>query len=431
MMATRISSVFVSSRDLCVVLMFSLTGCTLTNPHLVVPRPDARERCIVLTDPNTGATTIFGEPAGISLDDGIAYANDYKDAYKGAIADQTVLNNMLATGLIPLGAVTIGAAFAGVSTETIGYLALSGAGVYTLGRWYSRPQRKAVWVAGMNGITCAVEAVLPLRIDRVALANELELLRSKAAVASASSREAARLVTEIESLARGKTTTTRAAAASLETAREVLDRARQIYGDGSSLYHLSGRIGDVLVQHVDRIDTLVNKQLNNTVPDVESLPSLIGGLGETARTLTGLPGGAAARFVEAGILPGPSAVAEAQSGTPQQLAIDARRAGLEHVLARVLADLDRAVGRIEWASVSIEAKVKNATRSEPSETLKACGIQEVEDVSFDMSVSPAGPILVFKGKSRVLLVKGAIPPCSIESRRQGSPSPRTSRAVGP
>lgn len=416
----RVSSL--APRDLCVALVLSVSGCTLTNPHIVVPRPEAREYSIVVTDPATGKKTTFSEAAGVSLDDGIAYANLHKDAYKGAIGDQTVLNNRLATGLIPLGAATLGAAIGGASAETIGYLALAGASVYTLGQWYSRPERKAVWVAGMNGMTCAVEAVLPLRINRQALAHDLDLLRRNAAVASAKTREASRLVTEIQGLAGGPVVSTTAAAASLATASEVLGRARQVYGDGFSLYVLSGRMGDVLVQHVDRIDTLVNKQLNNTVPDVETLPNLISGLGQTARTLTGLTGGAAALFDKADILLAPTDVGVARADNQQRLlAIDTRQVQLEQQLTKVLADLDEALGTIKWASVSIEAKVNNATRSKPSETLQACGIKEVESVSFAMSVSPPGEIQVAKGKSRVLLVKGGIRPYRARLDRLSAP----------
>ena len=119
-----------------------VSGCSLLNPHVTWERPEK------------------GQP--VTLQSAIEYANRAKDAYKEAVGDQALLTNALGTALIPLGAATLGAGIAGVSAEPLAYLALSGAAIYGVGTWLSSGPRQSVYIAGINGITCAVEAILPL-----------------------------------------------------------------------------------------------------------------------------------------------------------------------------------------------------------------------------------------------------------------------------
>lgn len=137
----------------------SISGCaSVFNPYVTWDRPTPKP----------------GEE--ITLKDGIDYANDGKEKYKAAIGDQAWLTNSLGVGLIGLGAAALGLGIAGVSGDAITALGLTGAAGFATGTWLSSRPRQSVYIEGIKGLTCAVEAVLPLNFspkDRAELRRNL------------------------------------------------------------------------------------------------------------------------------------------------------------------------------------------------------------------------------------------------------------------
>jgi len=355
----------------------AVSGCSLLNPHVTWPRPQR------------------GEP--VTLQSAIEYANDAKDAYKGAVGDQALLTNALGTALIPLGAATIGAGIAGVSAEPLAYLALSGAAIYGVGTWLSSGPRQSVYIAGINGITCVVEAILPLDFGPDELDEGLTAINDQAGLAEGYAREVTRLISEVKGVVGSETTQTKSATESVSSARSVMEMAQRNYGDGVSLDHLRGRAGQLLVAKVDDIDALVAVQLKNTQPDLQSLPNLIQGLGQTARTLTPLPPGVAQLLG-----------ADVELGAPVPQSLDETRLRiLEDDLSNALSNMNTAVGTLSAASTKVAAIVNSATRSKPSDTLKKCGVEEVET---GFTLQPTGDLTLAQGKTIPVIARGGKAP---------------------
>jgi hypothetical protein len=359
-----------------VLLSFALTsGCALINPHVTWPRPDPP----------------------VALDQAIKYANDGRDAYKKGVATYSTVPNVLAMTLIPLGAGTIGAGIGGAHSRTIGYLALAGAGAFGLGQWFNNPLRQDVYIAGMNGITCAVEAVLPLKIDKTTLKNGLDAIRIQGAKAEGHAREVARLIAEIDSVA--PTPQSKGVAQSLASAKEVIERARQILADGHALVDLHERAGELLATKVGEIDTLVTKQLKNTQSDVDSLRLLVQGLGQSARTLIPVSGKTAELLG-----------AESVTKKPQiQSLAKTRRDKLESDLDQEARNMNLAVAQLSNETSHVEAIVNSAVRSKPSETLKKCGVEEI-DIAF--TLDPPTGLTLPRGKFVSVTVIGGKAPYS-------------------
>ena len=349
-----------------------LEGCALINPHVTWQRPDP---------PTT-------------LDQAIKYANDGREAYKKGVATYTTVPNVLAMALIPLGAGTIGAGIGGAHPQTIGYLALAGAGAFTLGQWFNNPLRQDVYIAGMNGITCAVQAVLPLKIDKASLKNGLDEISKHGAKAEGHAREVARLIAEIDLDA--PTSQSSAAAQSLASAREVIARAQQAFNDGHALLDLHERAGELLSTKIGEIDTLVTQQLKRTQPDVDSLRVLVQGLGQTARTLVPASGKAAE------LLGAPSAAKD-----KPESAVPKRRDYLQTQLDTEVKHMNIAVSQLSVETSRVQAIVDSAVRYKPTETLKKCGVEEVE---LAFTLDPPTGLTLPRGKiASVTAVGGKAP----------------------
>ena len=363
----------------------AVSGCSLLNPHVTWDRPDPKDGTITLTM-------------------AIEYANDAKDAYKGAVGDQALLTNALAMALIPLGGAALGAGIHGVSAEPLAYLALSGATIYSAGTWLSSTPRQDIYIAGIFGITCAVEAVLPLQFSSGRLHNGLNDLNTQAGLAEQHAREVTRLIAEVEGIAQDKTAQTTSAAESVESARRIMEMAQSNYGDGISLSHLQGRAGQLLVAKIDDIDALVAKQLKTTQRDLQSLAAIIQGLGHTARTLTPLPAGAA-QLLGARAEPGEIAVESEDLVTADER--KKRLKELVDALNDALKAMNGAVGMLSAASTKVGAIVNSVTRSKPSDTLKKCG---VEEVAIAFTLIPAGDITLRQGKDVRIVARGGSAP---------------------
>ncbi|HEX2932746.1 MAG TPA: hypothetical protein VHV54_23655, partial [Candidatus Binatia bacterium] len=358
-----------------IMMICFLQGCALINPHVSWQRPDPP----------------------ISLDQAIKYAYDGREAYKQGVATYTTVPNVLALGLIPLGAGAIGAGFGGARPETIGYLALAGAGAFALGQWFNNPLRQDVYIAGMNGITCAVEAVLPLKIDKTSLKMGLDQMRNHGGKAEGHAREVARLVAEIE--ADGPTSQTKAATQSLASAKEVIERAQQTLADGYALMDLHERAGELLTTKIEQIDILVTKQIKSTQPDVDSLRLLVQGLGQSARTLIPVTGKASE------LLGGEGAPKTIQ---PQSLE-KTRRDKLQADLDKEAKEMNLAVSQLSAETGRVQAIVNSAVRSRPSETLKKCGVEEIE-LAFNLD--PPTALTLPRGKFVSVTVTGGKAPYS-------------------
>ena len=101
----------------------------------------------------------------VPLYEAIAYADEVKDSYRGALGDEAKFKTLLGVGLIGIATAVPVMALTQASTTSIGVLAMTGAGAYGLGTWLQSTPRQKAYIQGYNAIDCAVEAVIPLRLD--------------------------------------------------------------------------------------------------------------------------------------------------------------------------------------------------------------------------------------------------------------------------
>ena len=98
------------------------------------------------------------------------YAGAAREAYRAEIASQFNTTNNLGAGLIGLGSLVAALATSHVHRDAILGSTLLGGTAYGIGQWNLRPQRLLIYQAGVEGINCALAAVIPLSMSDAALA---------------------------------------------------------------------------------------------------------------------------------------------------------------------------------------------------------------------------------------------------------------------
>lgn len=247
------------SRNLVVtVAILSVAGCA-TSPIVRWERP-----------------TVSAVP-DYSLSYAMTYANKARDAYQQAIDRDTSASNTLSSGLIGLGAVVAALATYGAHRDTLIGAGLLGGTAYALGQWNLSRPRLLIYQAGVEGINCSVRAIMPLYISPVeleALGNAVADLETKAGnttLAIAAVRK------ELGSL---PTTDARRKIAedAISEAGARVDRARALIVSARQFITAARRAGPELVAAVDRISAAVDKAVLDTIPDLSSVPKVVGSL---------------------------------------------------------------------------------------------------------------------------------------------------------
>jgi predicted nucleic acid-binding Zn-ribbon protein len=366
---------------LCVTV---LSGCSLINPHVRWERP-----------PGGNAT----------LQDGIEYANNAKDEYKKAVGDQALLTNLAGVGLIPLGAAALGLGIAGGHRQAVAALGVTGAAALATTAWLSSKPRQLIYIAGIKAMSCAVDALLPLSFSRQAhqdfrrdlnrlnasigtFSQQLEVVKGLLARVKTEVPDADELIAETE--------------ADLRAAEALLNTARLTFTSGVQLERDIDRAGQMLISAVDKIGAEVDRAIVATIPDIQTLPDVIGGLAQTSARFTKLPEPTKGSQQMAG-------VTKKGSDTSDKLKTQAGKRAVVDQLNQEKAKLKADAAALESDIRTVAAVVNSVSEAKPAATLKEC---HVDEVATGLSVQPAEPIQFDKGKeaTRRLFINGGKPP---------------------
>jgi hypothetical protein len=300
-----------------------------------------------------------------SLAYGMTYANRAREAYRDAIRRDAEAAQSLSSGLITLGAAIAGLAAFKAHRDAVVGTGLVGGTALALGNWNLSKQRMLIYQAGVSGINCAIEAVLPLYIGD-------EDLKSMARAVDSVDGHVDRVTRAIDALSAA---IGNPAVAAEKPAAEQLIREAQALVASSRASALSARqfmratrqAGPALVAAVDRISGAVDKAVLENLPDLSALPQAVSGLAGLAGSFA--PGSG----VEAHIGAALKRVAAAQSAIEKD---GARPAAA--LIAAPLDNLRKAAAALGAAAATLTAQLAGYDTSANTARLAGCGLTGID-----------------------------------------------------
>jgi hypothetical protein len=270
-----------SPRRLCAIAacaaVIALSGCAAVNPYWkgTIKHPSVVKGNV---DPYAGG-----------LGEAIDYAREWqKRYYKNAGQDAMVRSSAVLA--IPLGGAALFRASTGdADSHSVVGLGIGGATLYGLANSLSSTPRQRIYMAGSITLSCAIDTMYPYAMDAAehgSLKTSLGTLQTRLNSVSA---KAAATRSAIET-ARADTANPpglpqiNSAEGALTDATAAMGRAQKTLTDG---YLVSARVttaGLRLTTAVDAIVARVGDQLAQTQVDLQSLASIVSGLGSTAAT---------------------------------------------------------------------------------------------------------------------------------------------------
>ena len=325
-----------------------------------------------------------GRPGGnVTLESAIGYANSAKDAYKEALGNQAELRSWLGIGLIPLGAATLGLGITGASPTAITVLGLTGAAAYGTGSWLQSPPQERAYIAGYNAINCAIGAVAPLNIDKnsefARFDESMKIIDRHIADVQSQIGVVNAAISDLEPSAGSQDALVVRAKEEVTAARSIVDSAVAARANGTSLMLEVASAGSNLVTAVDRIVGQVDDAILLNQPDLQSLSSIIGGLGQAYSQFTAVPEG----------------LRKAEDLAGAGVTVQTGRAG---VVNMALQELQERVATLSIDTRQIAHFVSAVAAKKPIETLERCGV-DPDKFASDIAIDPAGPIEFAQGQA--------------------------------
>ena len=348
----------------------------------------------------------------MTLLDAIGYADNAKDAYKKAVGEQASLTSGAALALIPLSAAALGLGIAEADSNLITALGVGGAAGFGAATWLSSKPRQRVYIAGIKAMSCAVDAMIPLKFsleDQTQLRDGLTDL-NKAIGGVNGTVTAIKGLTETIEEQTGETLITKRAKEDMKVAEALLATAHTTFESGTTLYRQISNAGQVLISAVDRIGALVDDAIVETEPDIASLPGVIDALAQTSMQFTKIPESARSKEQLAGSAP---------TGIVND---DAKTFGITGVNLEELLKLNELLGELEGllitlssATLGVKSVVDAVSEARPLESLKLCGVAVPEEVKA-IKLTPAGDVELVAGKSETkqLVITGGKAPYTAE-----------------
>lgn len=376
-----------ATTSLCLCVLIS--GCTLMNPHVRWERPE-RDASVPADQP-------------MSLREAEKYADNAREAYRGAVGDQALLVNLLPLPLIALAGIGIGYGIAQTTNAANVVLgtSLAGASGLAAGYWYSSPPRQRAYIAGIKAIDCAVIAVETLYVDRDFVSGGLDDLSTATGELNANMGRVTQASAALLAVAGADTALIIEGREAIKIALATIEPADDAYGAGVKLHLASIRAGPALKNAVDRIATLVDEAVLATQPDLAQLPGIINGLAAGAAQFVQLP--------EPGTFPGFDAAPSGATGaTSQDIELDSteeelaedpmfqRLRELESQLRSAIDDLNLSIAQVESATRRVAGLVGAVNQETSFEALKNCGVT-IEGPATALKTQPSGTIQFMEG----------------------------------
>lgn len=308
----------------------------------------------------------------------LAYARSYaaaaREAYRSEISSQFNASNNLGAGLIGLGGLVAALAAGSAHRDAILGTTLIGGTAYGVGQWNLRPQRLLIYQAGVEGVNCALAAVIPLSMsdaDLATLRSGLADIEARVGSTNAAVDAAAAALAPL----RGELATADLARADavLDAATAAVDVANKVLPSGRQLAARVERVGPELISAVDRIAAAVDKAVQSTLPDLASVPKIVAGLAGNAGSFAPGSGveaalkdalGKAGITEKAGIMADPNAPANVKSKAINDL-------------ESKLVVVDKQRRELLTAVAGVQSRVSAVDSSANTDALKSCGVADL------------------------------------------------------
>lgn len=355
------------------IAVAAVGGCALLNP------------LVDWTDPasNTAPT----------IQSSIVYAEKGIAAYTAAAGDQQLLTATAGIGLIPLAAAAAGLGIAGGHANTVLGLGLAGTAGYATISWLASKPRTAAYLAGQRALVCAKDAIAPFRVDESQWAEfrrgllgtgdgqQRQTLNDLVLAAEFKAIELEKAIGQAGGSA-SQNELVKAAVSSLAAVNAAVATAKPMWDSASALNIKVAAAGNELKNAVDRIKGLVNKAVNDTLPDINTLPKVLAELQQFAQTA--VPKSETPKPAE----PKPIAASSSGKATANQL---------RESLTAASTAADQARIRLEHAVAAVRPLVVRFANVKPAK--EALALCNVDAVATDLSIVPTGPVKFTAGKT--------------------------------
>ena len=369
----------------------SLTGCSISNPYIDIPRP-ARS-----------------ESESIAIGSGIEYAQNVQAAYRRKLAEHAQIGIDGGAALTLLGSAVLGLAAFDVHIDSIIGTALAGGTGYALGNWYANEDHEHVYLSGMKAINCAIEAVLPLNVSvdaRNLLETDVQEIRNSVAELRGRVDEVQRLIPLVQATMQNADNETatliNTAQMAVAQAIAVVNHADEAATTGGILLYKIDGVGEHLITAVNRINVAVDQALQQSNPRLESLSNVISAL--SASTGFFAPGVDFEGTLGAALTP------DLTNG--QQKKNLAAQLSLPPVdqLKQKLGLLRNGADFVSSLSQRLNMMVKGVSNARPLEALKACNV-DTDSLPTKLSLSKRNVIFeASKAMEQTIIISGGKKP---------------------
>ena len=310
----------------------------------------------------------------------LAYARSYaaaaREAYRNEIASQFNASNNLGAGLIGLAGLVAALAAGSAHRDAILGATLVGGTAYGVGQWNLRPQRLLIYQAGVEGVNCALAAVIPLSMsdtDLATLRSGLADIEARVGSTNAAVDAAAAALAPL----RGSLPPTELDRndAILIAASAAVDVANKVLPSGRQLAARVERVGPELISAVDRIAAAVDKAVQSTLPDLASVPKIVAGLAGNAGSFA--PGsGVEATLKDLLGKAGITAKGGTMTDPNASPTVKAKNEAIDD-LERKLVAVDKQRRELLTAVAGVQSRVSAVDSSANTDALKSCGVADL------------------------------------------------------
>ena len=253
-------------------------GCAVMNPY-VHPRDEHGKEILPDTPEFVGGIT-----------EAVEYADRWRITYRKAAAQHTVMRNTSAAVILPLSAASL---FYGItghgSSDRIARMAIGSAGLYGANQFLTSEPRQALYLEGAKALECAITHSRPLMVTsewRSRLVTGADTLTDlNAGLAKATARLRGEIASA-DTLPDNDVTKSelKAAAAAVTSAEQTSQKAVEVAKNASAAVRAVDLSGQSLHAATRRIVDAVNLEIGKTVPDLDALKSVVGGLAGQAES---------------------------------------------------------------------------------------------------------------------------------------------------
>lgn len=341
-------------------------------------RPRALCSCIVsLSLVLSGCASPFTGPvappdpaaaySGASMPYALAVSRKQEAAYRAKVIELAESERLLVNGLVVLGGILIFGRTANVHSSITNGLVGGGTLAYTLGLVNTDKRRSVVYIAGMQALQCANEAVRQtganpdgLAIDLAGLATAIDAAGAKAGAVKGKVSRAGGVTNASTELAN--------ASRAVVAANTDIARANEAHVAGSELLDRQRKLGDQHIDTVTKIDTAVLNELQGMAGSIQSTPGILTQLVGNMSYFNGL-----GKF--------PAAAPTPSVEGPHSKNIGPSRTAAEE---RLLKELESAIAELSEAEAAMNARtdrlVRTSTRMDKNfspDFLDKCKIEKV------------------------------------------------------